>query len=98
MTTCTNCTGSGLAGSGPTPWLHQGAVVTCPVCSGKGTLPDPVVESSVSEVSAPQDTPIAPEEIPKVDGAEPSADSGTATEPLPEQESGQTAPDQAPQN
>lgn len=35
---CDNCKGEGLVGSGDKPWLKEGAIVTCPICTGVGEL------------------------------------------------------------
>lgn len=37
-TTCKNCRGEGLVGSGEQPWLRIGHVKTCPECSGTGKI------------------------------------------------------------
>ena len=40
QTKCTNCNGEGIVGNGDKPWLKEGALSTCPVCKGTGTLID----------------------------------------------------------
>jgi DnaJ-class molecular chaperone len=35
---CENCLGTGLVGNGDKPWLHEGALSTCPVCNGTGNV------------------------------------------------------------
>lgn len=35
---CTNCNGNGLVGNGDKPWLMQGSIKTCPVCTGTGKV------------------------------------------------------------
>lgn len=39
MKRCPNCDGDGIVGSGETPHLKQGHIVTCTVCQGTGSVP-----------------------------------------------------------
>ena len=57
-TECEKCRGDGLVGAGEQPWLKQGAISTCPECSGKGQLADVTPEVPVESTEpAPEVQP-----------------------------------------
>ena len=52
---CTNCLGSGLIGGNKEkPWIHEGAMATCPVCTGTGMIDDSVQVAEQEPVKAPE--------------------------------------------
>lgn len=74
MTKCANCDGSGLAGSGPSPWLHQGSVSTCAPCKGTGMIQD---APSAGDGVTPE---TQGDVVPKADGAD-ASETGSAAAP-----------------
>lgn len=57
---CEKCKGKGLVGNGDQPWLLQGHVITCPVCSGTGKQPEAVAPEAQTETAAPVETATEP--------------------------------------
>jgi DnaJ-class molecular chaperone len=82
METCKNCNGDGIVGNGPSPWLKEGAVHGCEVCSGTGqvasgeTVPVPEEATPPQDGEEKKDEPVA--DVPPVDDG--VKDESTSTE------------------
>jgi len=60
-TECKNCLGTGLVGgSAERPWIHQGPLSTCTICTGTVKIEEAVAEQ------LPEPTPESPSPEPEV--------------------------------
>lgn len=93
MSTCNNCLGDGVVGSGDQPWLKQGALRTCELCNGTGQINDApqVIVPDPTQEPAPGPTPVDNPSF--SDG---SSD-GLAEQPMTPSVEDQPAPENAPE-
>lgn len=58
---CANCLGTGIVGNGDKPWLHEGLLATCPVCSGTGKVAEGSPSSPIMNSASPRTQTATPE-------------------------------------